>query len=554
MSNYGCHWLSLAGICHELKLHDAYLQCCMACLRLDPKNAKAYSGAGRAYLDKGDPKQALQYTQQAVTFGQNDPKILHAAGVVLQKLGRHDGALHYFQLSLKLDPDNAMTHCLIGRSYQLMGSNEQAVLHYKESLKQNPRIEKSLMWLSAHYQTLGDFDNALHFISEALKLSPKSPSLLSIYANLLTILGKKDEAYKVVRGLIDRDKYVPFTLFVYSLLCPKLGETDELVQLSKQLINSSGISDADKRMLGYALGKSYDAEGDYDTAFQYYTLANNLHSGKYSVESYAALTQEIIDLYDKDYTATLPVNLEQQYSPIFIIGMPRSGTTLVEQILSKHSKVYAAGELAYIVDIVRNLSGTAATDNLHLELIRQFQADDFKIRADEYMRRTDELSAGAERVTDKLPSNYLYLGLISQMFPQAKIIHCTRDPRDTCLSIYFQDLGTYHAYGSSLSDTAHVYAEYKRLMDHWKDVLKIPILDVCYEDVVEDLRSNVEQMLDFCGLDWEQGCLEFHQSDRKVATSSFDQVKQPIYKKSAGRWQNYKQHLTVLEQMLDCAR
>ena len=543
-------WLLLGDICHEQGLYDAYLQCCMACLKLNQRNAHAYSGAGKAYLDKGDPKQALQFTQQAVTFGGNVPEILYTAGVVLQKLDRHDGAVHYFQQSLKLDPDNAMTHCLVGRSYQLIGNNELAVLHYKKSLKYNPRLEKSLMWLSAHYQTVGDFDKALHFISEALKVSPKSPSLLSIYANLLTILGEKTEAYKVVRGLIDHDKCIPFTLYVYSHLCPKYGEISELIQLSKRLINRSGITDADKRMLGYALGKSYDSEGGYDTAFQYYKLANNLHPGKYSVESYAALTQEIIDLYDKEYTSSLPKNSEDQNSPIFIIGMPRSGTTLVEQILSKHSNVYAAGELAYIVDIVRNLSGTPATNDLHLDLIRQFQIDDFKVRADEYMRKIDELSGGAERVTDKLPSNYLYLGLISQMFPQAKIIHCIRDPRDTCLSIYFQDLGNYHAYGNSLNDTAHVYHEYMRLMDHWKDVLEIPILDVHYEDLVEDLETNVARILDFCELDWEEECLEFYLSDRKVATSSFDQVKQPIYNRSAGRWVNYKQYLGDLEQIL----
>lgn len=532
-------------------MQDAHLQCCMACLKLNPLNAYANSAAGQACLAKGEPQKALQFTQQAVTIGENDPKILYTAGVVLQKLERHKGALHYFLQSLQLDPTNAMAHCLVGRSYQLTGNAEQAVFHYKESLKYNHHLEKSLMWLSAHYQTVGNFENAIHFINEALRGSPKSAALLSIHANLLTMSGEKAEAYKVVRSLIDNNKYIPFTLYVYSLLCPKYGETSELIQLSENLIKNISTSNADKIMLGYALGKVHDSEERYDEAFRYYEFANNLHSGKYSTESYVALTQEIIDLYDKEYTSSLPSNPETHHAPIFIIGMPRSGTTLIEQILSKHSKVYAAGELAYIIDIVRNLSGKPATNNLHLNLIRQFQGADFKSRADAYIHRTSELSGGAERVTDKLPSNYLYLGLIAQMFPNAKIIHCVRDPRDTCLSIYFQDLGTYHAYGNNLGDTAHVYAEYRRLVDHWKSVLEIPILDVRYEDVVADLKNNVEQILNFCELDWEEGCLEFYTSERKIATSSFDQVRQPIYNRSVERWSNYKQHLDVLEEILE---
>jgi tetratricopeptide (TPR) repeat protein len=543
-------WLSLGDVCHENGFHSAYFQCCIACLKINPQNAYAYYGAGNACFKTGDIKKALQFTQQAVMHGRNDPKILSAAGILLQKSGRHDGAIQYFLHSLKHDPNNAMVHSLAGRSHQLTGNAEQAVLHYKKSLELNPRLEKSLMWLSAHYQTVGDFDNSLHFINEALKVSPKSPSLLSIYANLLTMLGKKSEAYKIVRGLIDDDKHIPFTLNVYSILYQNHGDTSELVKLLENEIKRTSISDADKRMLGYALGKVYDSLGKYESAFRYYKLANNLNSSKYHIEAHVAHVQEIVDVYNQEYTSALPQYSESNDSPIFIIGMPRSGTTLVEQILSRHPKVHATGELTFIVDIVRNLCGKLATNNINLSIIRQLNVEDFKNRAEEYMCRVTELLGSADRFTDKLPTNYMYLGLISQMFPKAKIIHCNRDPRDTCLSIYFQDLGSFHAYSNDLCDTAYVYSEYVRLMNHWRNVLNIPILDIYYEDIVSDIKGNVERILDFCDLDWEDECLLFYKSERLVATSSFDQVKQPIYNQSAGRWRNYKQHLGDIEQIL----
>ena len=231
--------------------------------------------------------------------------------------------------------------------------------------------------------------------------------------------------------------------------------------------------------------------------------------------------------------------------------MPRSGTSLIEQILASHPQVYGAGELTDIGDAIlsiNKLSGQSVQYPTNLNKLSSELLDDI---ANRYLEHLKELNSEAIRVTDKHPINFLHLGLIALAFPDAKIIHCTRDPRDTCMSIYFQNFSESNSYANSLESIGFYYSLYEKFMHHIKGLNCISILDIAYEDLVSNQEETSRKLIDFIGLDWDEQCLAFHQNDRFVATPSYDQVREKIYNSSIGRWKNYEKHLAPLFKALE---
>ena len=227
--------------------------------------------------------------------------------------------------------------------------------------------------------------------------------------------------------------------------------------------------------------------------------------------------------------------------------MPRSGTTLIEQILASHPEVYGGGELAHIDTASKQLGKDYLSGRDTVSDLPGLDTQTLTRLADQYINNATHESGSASRITDKMPHNFKHIGLISLMFPNARIIHCTRNPVDTCLSIYFNNFNAMHAYAGSLETLADYYTDfYQVMMVHWKTVDTVPVLDVSYEALVEDMTGTTRQMLEFCGLGWSDACLEFYKSKRDVATPSYDQVRQPIYTKSLSRWRNYRDHVTDL--------
>jgi hypothetical protein len=235
--------------------------------------------------------------------------------------------------------------------------------------------------------------------------------------------------------------------------------------------------------------------------------------------------------------------------PIFIVGMPRSGTSLVEQILSMYPGVAAAGELADIGLLASELQELIEKSD-PVNDITQLSREQCDAFAQRYFDLLSGRYPNAIRVTDKMPQNFLYLGWIALLFPKARVIHCVRDPLDTCLSCYYQMFTGDHPYAYDLANLGAYYRQYQRLMLHWGEVLDIPIFEVCYEDFVRDPEELGQAMVDFCSLKWDKRCLEFYKSERSVATASFQQVRRPIYSSSMGRWQHYADHLEPLKKAL----
>jgi hypothetical protein len=307
--------------------------------------------------------------------------------------------------------------------------------------------------------------------------------------------------------------------------------------------------------LHFALGKLQDELADYDAAFANFAAGNGIEKRPFDHLANAVFFEHIKDTYAREKTH-LAVSNNDSTVPIFIVGMPRSGTSLVEQILASHPRVYGAGELTAINYLMTHFdlltgnatfpSGAATVSVTVLNEISHKHIKHLRALSDEAGMK-DVL-----RVTDKMPHNFICLGLIAQLFPKAKIIHCQRDPLDTCLSIYFQHFNTHHAYANDLTALGQYYRQYDSLMKHWQAVLPstMPILNINYEALVADQATWSRRLIEFAGLDWDEACMRFFNAKRNVNTPSYDQVRKPIYTKSVERWRHYDAHIASLKHAL----
>lgn len=389
-------------------------------------------------------------------------------------------------------------------------------------------------------------------LAAALALNPRYlPALLNL-ANLQEDFGRRDAALETYERLLALDPQHSEALARYAVLKEVASAGDPLVERLRSAIARSGARTADQASLGFALGKLLDGCGAYDEAFDAYTAANRA-----SCASVAApgsrydrpRAQAEIDALIAAYAprgARAKRNGSPDLSPagaprpIFICGMFRSGSTLVEQVLACHPRVIAGGELDVLPALVRGeLAPYPAS-------MRQITPQRLQVLARKYLGTLAQRFPGAAVVTDKRPDNFLHIGLIKALFPDAKIVHTTRDPLDNCLSIYFLHLDQRMSYALDLMDTGHHYAQYRRLMAHWKSLYAEDILDFDYDAFVREPRPAIERLLAFCELEWDDACLTPERAAGAVKTASVWQVRQPIYQASSGRAANYARQLAPL--------
>jgi hypothetical protein len=302
----------------------------------------------------------------------------------------------------------------------------------------------------------------------------------------------------------------------------------------------------------FAIGKAWEDTGRYDESFGAYQHGNKLKraSFQFDIAETEKTAGDIIAKFDKAF-AGKAVNGFEDETPVFIVGMPRSGTTLIEQVLSSHSNVHGAGELKDFCDVMDKVDGASA-GGLYMDWL--LDADDEMLSriGEGYVKRLRTLDKKALRITDKMPGNFFYAGLIHKALPKAKIIHSMRDPVDTCISNYSRLFNETMPFAYDLEELGRYCRLCDRLMAHWKDVLpEGTILDMKYEDNVADLETQARRLVDFCGLEWEDGCLAFHENKRHVKTASIAQVRQPIYKSSVARWKRFEKHIKPLRTALE---
>ncbi|MEE8532452.1 MAG: sulfotransferase [Alphaproteobacteria bacterium] len=519
----------------------------------DAAIARYHNSRGVALYALGRIEAAEASYRRALTLSPDHVETLVNLANALKEQGRLDEAVACLERALELRPDYALAHNNLANVKKDRGAYEAAIEGYRQALALAPDYVEARHNLSVALLAQGRLDEAEESCREALALDPGYAPAHNNLGNVLRYRGRLEEAVACYREALAIDpgfasaqsNLVEFTTF-------EAG--DPAFAALESLKAKGGLPLREATTLHFALGKVYADIGDYDRAFADYREGNALRAREaertgraFRVADHekrisaivAALARETLDRAAAGCGSDVPV---------FIVGMPRSGTTLVEQILASHAEVFGAGELPEIGRIAERLpadagapypAGVAALDDAALGRL-----------GEGYVERLRALAEGARRVTDKTPANFLHLGLIALMLPGARVIHCRRDPRDVCVSCYFHDFAQGSEFTDDLAALGRYYRLYEQLMAHWREVLPRPILDVDYEALVADQEGVSRQLVDFCGLEWDDACLAFHETQRTVRTSSDLQVRRRIFTSSIGRWRDYESHLGPLIEAL----
>jgi tetratricopeptide (TPR) repeat protein len=488
----------------------AYLEA----LKIKPEFPEAYVGLGHALQELRQPEQAAASYRRAIAGRPGLAEAHQGLGNALLDLGRLDEAEASYRRALAVNPRYAEAHNNLGMTLRQQGRHAEAEMSCRRALEIDPRLLAAVVFRGQMHADRGEFTEAERIFKQAVAIAPTSP-----------------EAWAGIAGLrkMTRD------------------DADWLAEVQRLL--ERNLPPRQEIHLRYALGKCFDDLGNFDQAFAHYRRANELtrtHGVAHDRQQIARAVDQAIEFYDHGWMRRTRRAEDSSTRPVFIVGMPRSGTTLAEQILASHPAVFGAGEVSFwTVASSRFASAeelaSAGGEALLLERL-----------ARDYLQHLDGLSPGSERVVDKLASNFLRLGMIHAALPNARIIHLRRNPIDTCLSIYFQDFQIAHSYACDLEDLAHYYGEYRRLMRHWRSVLPEEVmLDVAYEALTLDPEAWSRTMLDFLGLPWDPACLEPHHAVRTVTTFSKWQARQPINTTSVDRWRNYEKFIGPLRQLME---
>jgi tetratricopeptide (TPR) repeat protein len=555
---------------------EAAIDCLRRAVELRPDAASSVMQLARALTAAGRGAEAIPHYERLLA-GAPRVETLHEYAALLAGLGRYDASARCYRDALARAPGDARLHSNLGHVLHCLGDFRAAIELCRRAIELDARLPeahlhlgKSLLALSevhaaaAAYRAglaaaadhaalhtalamaeraLGRLDEAEASARRALELDPRAADALALLGNLTGERGHFTEAERLLQQARAADPDLPEALVGLSRIRKMtVADADWLAATERALARGVPLGHAIN--LHHAAGKYCDDIGAYEAAFEHHRVGNGLSRRSGLGYDRAATTRrvtQIIAAFDRSALDALRQAGLSSERPVFTVGMPRSGTTLVEQILASHPQVHGAGELLYwnfAADAER-----AAPPERRAAVIAELGRD--------YVATLAALSSAAARVVDKLPGNFENIGLIHAALPRARIIHLARNPLDTCLSIYFQGFSTAHAYATDFGDLAHYYGEYRRLLAHWRATLPPQtLLEVPYEALVEDPEFWSRRMLAHIGLPWDPRCLEFHRTDRPVLTASSWQVRQPVGKGSVDRWRRYERFLGPLREAL----
>lgn len=508
-----------------------------------------------ALLHTGDFADAVVYCDKALNLNRDSPDVYFNKAMALGSLGQIENAKLNLEAALRIDPGHALSRVRLGAVYFNLGHHREALKHLASAVKSHPSFVEAHVRLGDTLLSLGRVGQSRASYRKALKIEPSEVNATAGLAAIAARKGEPKEAYKIIRRFLEKGNENVSIATIYADISEAVDQQAQARQYLERVLNKSGLSVEDRRRLLFSLGKLCDALEDYHAAFEHFRHGNNLGDDSFDPSAFRELTQSTIRFWNKDYFGRSQTARPRRSgnTHVFIVGMPRSGTSLIEQVIGSHPSVYAGGEMQEIHDIVAELPSVLDSDRTYplcMENVRRERLDGIRKA---YVKALKKRSAGGNYVvsTDKMPNNFWHLGLIQLLFPDAKVIHCVRDPMDTCLSCYFQNFAGHHPYANDLKNLGIYYHQYRKVMAHWKSVLDLPIMDTVYEEFITDTRAACQKLLEFCGLDWDQRVLQFHKTERAVVTASYDQVKKPVYSSSVGRWRNYQQYIEPLIQELN---
>ncbi len=510
---------NLGSVFHALGRYTEAERCYREALALKPDYVDALIGLAQAYMAQNRFEEALAGYTQALALEPRGFEALMGRGAALAELVRRSAALACYQEAHVLAAQDADKLQRVGLAFQRLDVPEEARTCLEDALAIRPDFAEAHNSLGIILGDLGDLRGAEARYREALRIKPDH---VGAYYNLisLTRLKPADPLWRPLMELTERLELKP---------------ANEAI------------------LLHFALGKVWEDAGEYDRAFRHFLEGNRLKraGSNYDEARQAVFYRNYIRYFDSAFMTSHSGAGVDDELPVFIVGMSRSGTTLAEQILASHPLVHGAGELHLLRQcLYLELGSVASDDELPQRLVRLDDKGINRIGAC-YSAAARELATAAARVTDKLPGNMVLVGLIHLAFPRARIIHCMREPLDTCVSCFSKHFTTGHDFSYELSELGRFYRLYEELMQHWRTVLPPErMLEVRYEDMVADMEGQARRLLAYCGLPWNDACLRFYESARPVRTASLAQVRRPIYASSVGRWKRYESYLAPLRQAL----
>lgn len=517
-------------------------------LTINPTYAEAFNNLGSVLRDLERPAEAEQAYKRALTA---KPHYLEAANnliLALKDLERYDEALAAAQAALKLHPQNADAFAYMGAVYVDQKKIEPAFDALKKSLAIAPNKAETVNMLGRAFFEAGLPAKAIEAYRRAIALKPDFADPYNNMGNALKEMGKFDEALMAFETCLAIN---PDLVGAYVNLCDtkKFRSRDDKHLSVIEATLAKPLSDERRMQLSFAAGKAFDDLKLYDLGFPHLITGNALKRKTIAYDEAAVLGyfERIRNCVTEDVIRARSGGGFASAKPIFVLGMPRSGTTLVEQILASHSGVAGGGELKDLNDTVNSVHSRDGTSAPHPEFISVLSPDELAKIGAAYVNKLARHAPAAARLTDKMPSNFYFLGLIHLALPGAKIIHTMRNPVDTCVSCFSKLFAGEQSQTYDLGELGRYYRAYHDLMAHWRAVLPAgAFLDVQYEDVVADTEGQARRLLDFCELGWEPGVLDFHRTERPVRTASSSQVRKPIYNSSVERWRHYEKFLGPL--------
>ena len=487
---------------------------------MNPSKRRQKLEEARQAFQNGDIDGAERICQGLLRANKADVAALHTLGVLASARLDDSAAVVYLSRCTTLAPDHAPYHQDLGRLHALAGRHAPA----------------------------------LACLQRALALQPKQLQALSTLTDLADVLersGQHDRAWRLLAPRVQQGQVDEDMAPVAMRLLDHAGQTAQAISLARGLLAQPPADLAPRRFLLQMLGRLLEKTGDTDAAFQAFSDAKKTEGQRFNPDAYAREIDALITCFSTAAMARLPRASQSSATPVFIACMPRSGSTLVEQVLHAHPHAHGAGEIPLLHQAVVDMPAQLGVSLPYPHCVASLGQGDVDRMAADYLRRITALAPAATRISNKHLLNYLHLGLIALLFPGARVIHIRRQPLDNGLACFMSSLppGTM-LWADDLGHIGFAFKQYARLMAHWQQTLALPMLEVQYEDLVTDTETQIRRITDFCGLPWDERCLRFWEAERVVLTPSYNQVRQPIFRTAMDRWRRYEAHLQPLVQAL----
>jgi len=554
-------------------------------IQLNSEYVEVYNNRGNALQKQGKLEEAVQSCNKAIQLKPDYIEAHYNCGIALQQQGKLEEAVQSFKKAIQFKPDLAVAYNNLGNTLQSQGKLEGAIQSYNKAIQLKPKEPESHFNRGNVLHKQRKFEEAVQAFDKVIELKTEYVEAYNNRGNILKNLGRIDEARasyeqaimlkpdfteafynsgrldvetgELNKGVAKFKKALQikpdFTEAYFNLsVITKHDKYDDTIRSMEILYGRKDITLKQREYLAFALGKGFEDLKEYNKSFKYILEGNRLKRKTYhyeigiDIKKFKRLKEIFTPAFFSSHTKTR----NSDKTPIFILGMPRSGTTLVEQILASHSKVHGAGEINDLFSLVWSIPKEMTVKEFP-EYILDMNENTFEVLGKRYIERLRKYSDSKMFITDKYPPNFRLIGLIKIILPGAKVVHCMRDPMDNCLSIFKNNFATTNYFANNLKELGQYYNLYLDLMDHWRETIPDSIYDISYEALVLNQEEETRKLLTYCQLPWEESCLDFHKTDRLVVTASFSQVRRPMYSGSVSLWKKYKDQLKPLRDELD---